>query len=442
MKAVLSGAHRVFVASAVVAAALAATPAIAADRAVAVTGGRIVPVDGPPIEKGTVVMAAGKIAAVGPSAAVPPGATVLDVTGQTVYPGLIDGLTTIGLTEIGSVPGSVDTAETGDINPHAKVWVAVHPQSELVPVARANGLTAVLTAPTGGLVSGQSALLRLAGDTPDALTVKTPVGMHVTYPSGREPFDVSRLFEEPELKTFEERQKEKKKNQEKQLLRLRNLLEEAKAYGAALDAAKAGRIPPPRPDLPLEALVPAARGELPVILRADAEDDIRGALAFAEERGLKLIIAGGLEAWRCADLLKQKDVAVLLNVERLPRRRADPYDAAYANPGLLWKAGVRFAIVSDDAWMARNLPYEAAMARAYGLPADAALRAITLSPAEIFGVAGRMGSITVGKDANLVVAGGDIMDHRTSVTHVFIDGVAQSLETRHTRLYEEFRSRP
>jgi imidazolonepropionase-like amidohydrolase len=409
---------------------------------VAIRGGRIVTVSGPVIEKGTVVVSGGKITAVGASVEVPAGAAVIDATGQTVYPGLIDGLTTLGLTEIGSVPGSVDTTETGDVNPHAEAWIAVNPHSELLPVARANGITAALAAPAGGLVSGQSALLRLAGTTPDALTVKTPVAMHMVYPTGRPAFDISRLFEEPELKTFEERQKDKKKHQEKDLKRLGNLLEEAKAYGAARAAAKAGRIPPPKPDLPLEALAPVARGEVPVVMRVDAEDDIRGAVKFAEEHGLKLIVAGGLEAWRVADLLKSKDVAVLVNVDRLPRRESDPYDAAYANPAALQQAGVRFAIVSDDASQSRNLPYEAAMARAYGLAADAALRAITLSPAEIFGVADRMGAIAVGGDADLFVATGDIMDPRSSVTHVLIDGREQSLETRHTRLYEEFKTRP
>jgi imidazolonepropionase-like amidohydrolase len=179
-----------------------------------------------------------------------------------------------------------------------------------------------------------------------------------------------------------------------------------------------------------------------MVIRADAEADIRGAAAFAREHGLKLIVAGGLDAWRCTDALKAADAAVLVQVDRLPRREADPYDAAYANAAALQRAGVRFAIVTDDASLSRNLPYQAAMARAFGLPADAALRAITLSPAEIFGVADRMGSIEVGKDANLFVASGDVMDHRTSVTHVFIDGVPQSLETRHTRLYKEFKDRP
>jgi imidazolonepropionase-like amidohydrolase len=425
------------------AAALAAggANAPAAEAVVAITGGRIVTVSGPVIERGTVVIEGGKIAAVGADVAVPDGATVVDAAGQTVYPGLIDGLTTLGLTEIGSVAGSVDVSETGDVNPQARAWVAVQPHSELIPVARANGITAALAAPQGGLVSGQSALIRLAGSTPDALVVKQPVAMHVVFPTGRPSFELARLFEEPELKTFAERQKEKRRNQDKALDDLRNLLEDAKAHAAALDAARAGGTAPAT-DLRLEALAPAARGELPVVVRADAEDDIRRAVAFAGERGLKLILAGGLEAWRVKDLLKEKDVAVLVNVDRLPLRESDAYDAAYANPAALAQAGVRFAIVSDDASQVRNLPYEAAMARAFGLPAEAALRAITLSPAEIFGVAGRMGSLDPGKDANLFVATGDIMDHRSEVTHVFIDGAPQSLETRHTRLYREFKDRP
>jgi imidazolonepropionase-like amidohydrolase len=421
---------------------LLASPALAADGRLAITGGRLVTVSGPVIERGTLVIEGGKITAIGADLPVPEGVTVLDATGKTVYPGLIDALTTLGLTEIGSVPGSVDVAETGDVNPHARAWIAVHPHSELIPVARANGITAVLAAPEGGLISGQSALVRLAGTTPDALTVKQPAAMHVVYPTGRPPFDPARFFEEPERKTFEERQKEKRRNQEKDLDRLKNLLEEAKAHAAALEAARTGTAAVPASDLRLEALATAARGELPVVIRADTEDDIRGAIAFAEQRGLKVIVAGGLEAWRVADLLKQRDVAVLVNVDRLPRRESDAYDAAYANPAALLQAGVRFAIVSDDASQVRNLPYQAAMARAFGLAAEAALRAITLAPAEILGVADRMGSLDPGKDANIFIATGDIMDHRSEVTHVFIDGVAQSLETRHTRLYREFKERP
>jgi imidazolonepropionase-like amidohydrolase len=417
---------------------LAASPAAAADGVVAIRGGRVLTVSGAVLERATIVMSGGKITAVGPEAEVPPGATVVDATGKWVYPGLIDGLTTMGLTEIGSVPGSVDTTETGDLNPHVRAWVALHAHSELIPVARANGVTAALAAPAGGLLSGQSALIRLSGTTPAALAVKAPAAMHAVYPTGRPPFDFARAFDEPELKTFEERQKEKKKNQEKDLRRLTHLLEDARAHRASLDDPSRA----PKVELALEALAPVARGEVPLVMRADAEEDIRGAIAFARERGVKLIVAGGLDAWRCADALKAADAAVLVEVDRLPRREADPYDAAYANAAFLHRAGVRFAIVTDDASQSRNLPYQAAMARAFGLPADAALRAITLAPAEIFGVADRMGSIEAGKDANVFIATGDVMDHRTSVTHVFIDGAPQSLETRHTRLYEEFKDRP
>ena len=416
-----------------------AAAALAADapRPVAIRGARIVTVSGPVIEKGTIVLSGGKIVAVGENAAIPGVAEVIDGTGKTVYPGLINGLTTLGLTEIGSVPGSVDTTETGDINPQARAWLAVQPHSDLIPIARANGVTVVLTAPQGGLVSGQSALLRLAGTTPEALTVKQPAAMHMVYPTGRPAFNLARLFEEPELKTFEDRVKDRRQNQEKELRRLGNLIEDARALGQ-----RRGANVPSDVDLAEEALGAVARGELPVVMRADAEDDIRGAVRFAGEHGLKLIIAGGLEAWRCAGLLKEKDVPVLLQVDRLPLRESDRYDASFTNPSALHRAGVRFAIVSDDAADTRNLPYEAAMARAYGLPADVALRAITLSPAEIFGVADRLGALAVGKDADVFVATGDIMDTRTQVTHVFVDGAPQSLETRHTRLYREFKDRP
>jgi imidazolonepropionase-like amidohydrolase len=413
----------------------------AEERTLVIKDARVVRVDAPTLEKGTVVVTGGRIVAVDESAAVPPGATVIEAAGKTLYPGLIDGLTTLGLTEIGSVAGSVDTTEVGDVNPHARVWVAVHPHSELLPVARANGVTTALAAPAGGLVSGQSALIRLAGDTPEALVVKAPAAMHAVYPTGRPPFDFARFFEEPELKTFEERQKDKRKNQEKDLQRLANLLAEAKAFAAGAEASRAGGSAA-TPDAALQALAPVARGEVPLVFRADAEDDIRGAVKFAGDNGLKLVIAGGLDAWRCASLLKEKDVPVLVNVDRLPAHETDPYDAAYANAGLLQQAGVRFAIVSDDASLSRNLPYEAAMARAFGLPAEAALRAITLSPAEIFGVADRLGSITVGKAANLFLATGDVMDHRSQVTDVIVDGVPQSIETRHTRLYQQFKDRP
>lgn len=422
--------------------ALAALPLAAQDVPLAITNARVVTVSGPVIERGTVVVSQGRIVAVGSDVAVPPGATLVDGAGKSLYPGLFDALTSLGLVEVASVAATVDTTEVGEVNPHARAWVALHPDSELVPVARANGVTTVLSAPQGGLVSGQSAVVRLAGTTPEAMTLRAPAALHLVYPSGRPERAASGPAEEPEPKTLEKRLEEKEKNQEKALARLAALFAEAKAHAAAVAEAGRGTRPLPETSLVLEALAPFVRGEAPVVVRADDEDDIRGAVRLASDQGLRLVIAGGLEAWRCASLLKERDVAVLLKVHRLPARESDPYDAPYASAAVLHRAGVRFAIVTDDAENVRNLPYEAAMAAAYGLPPDEALRAITLSPAEILGVADRVGAIAPGRDATLVLAEGDILDTRTRVTHVFVDGVPQPLETRHTRLYDRYKDRP
>lgn len=415
-----------------------AAKAPAADSALVITGARVVTVSGAVLENASIVIQNGRIASVGSGLTAPAGARVIDGKGKTVYPGLFDALTTLGLAEVtGNAPGTVDTAETGDVNPHAKAWVALHPDSELLPVARAFGITTAVTAPRGGLISGQSAVIRTVGDTPMALTVKGPAAMQMSYPSGAAVVDLSQGPPNPEPKTFEQRVQDRKKNQEKELRRLKSLLEEARAYGEGLASGASLKV-----DLPMEALALAASGKIPVVMRANAENDIKGAIKFANENKLKLIIAGGAEAWRCTEDLKKNDVPVLIGVDQLPTREADPYDAAYANAATLHKAGVRFAIVTDDASNSRNLPFEAAMAFAFGLPREAALRAITLSPAEIFGMSASLGSIEVGKTATLIIANGDILDHRTSITNVIIDGQETSLDNKHQRLYERYKARP
>ena len=429
-----------FVKSLALVAALALSPrtAGAADPPLVITGARVVTVSGPTLENASIVVADGKIASIGTGLTAPSGARVIDGRGKTVYPGLFDALTTLGLTEVGQgAPGTVDTNETGDVNPHAKAAVALHADSELIPVARAFGITNALSAPGGGLISGQSVVIRLSGDTQAALTVKSPVAMHMRYPSGAPVFDFSQGIPEIEPKTFEQRLQDRKKNQEKELLKLHGLLEEARAFGAGLSSGANLKV-----DLPMEALSLAASGRIPVVMRANSETEIKGAITFATDNKLKLIIAGGAEAWRCVDELKKSDIPVLLGVDQLPTREADPYDAAYANAATLNRGGVRFAIVTDDASNSRNLPFEAAMAHAFGLPADAAIRAITLSPAEILGVSSMLGSIEVGKSATLIMTNGDILDHRTSITGVVIDGKEMSLDNKHLRLYERYKARP
>jgi hypothetical protein len=425
-------------ANAVAVAVLFSAGAHAADTALVITGAKVVTVSGAVLENASIVIQNGKITSVGTGLTAPAGARVIDGKGKTVYPGLFDGLTTLGLAEVtGNAPGTVDTNETGDVNPHAKSWVALHPDSELLPVARAFGITTALAAPGGGLISGQSAVIRTFGDTPSALTVKGPAAMHMRYPTGAAVVDLSQGPPNPEPKTFEQRLQDRKKNQEKELLKLKGLLEESRAYGEGLSAGSSLKV-----DLPMGGLALAAAGKIPVVMRANAEADIKGAIKFAADNKLKLIIAGGAEAWRCVEDLKKNDVAVLITVEQLPTREGDPYDSAYANAATLHKAGVRFAIVTDDASNSRNLPFEAAMAFAYGLPREAAIRAITLSPAEIYGVATTHGSIEVGKTATLIVTNGDILDHRTSITNVIVDGQETSLDNKHLRLYERYKARP
>ena len=420
-----------------------AASAFAADGPLVIAGARVVTVSGAVLENTSIIIQNGRISSVGSGLTAPAGARIIDGKGKTVYPGLFDGLTYLGLAEVTQgAPGTVDMNETGDINPHAKTWVALHPDSELLPVARAFGITTALSAPgsaQGGqsLIAGQSAVIRTIGDTPMALTVKAPVAMHMRFPTGAPVIDFSQGFPNIEPKTFEQRVQERKKNQEKELLRLKGLLEEARAYGEGQAAGTALKV-----DLPMEALALAAMGKIPVVMRVNAEADIKSAIKFATDNKLKLIIAGGAEAWRCAEDLKKSDVAVLMGVDQLPTREGDPYDAAYANAATLHKTGVRFAIVTDDASNSRNLPFEAAMAFAFGLPREAAIRSITLSPAEIFGVAQSLGSIEVGKTATLILANGDILDHRTSITNVIIDGQETSLDNKHQRLYEKYRARP
>ena len=293
--------NRSFIATAISISLCAFSAAHAADAPIVITGARIVTVSGPVLENASIVIQNGKIASVGTSLTAPAGARMIDGRGKTVYPGLFDALTTLGLVEVNQgANGTVDTSELGDVNPHAKSWVALHPESELLSVARAFGITNSVSAPVGGLISGQSAVIRTVGDTPAALTVKAGVAMHMRYPTGAPVFDFSQGIPNIEPKTFEQRVQERKKNQEKELLKLHGLLEEARAYGEGIAAGASLRV-----DLPMEGLSPAAMGKMPVVMRADAEADIRGAIKFANENKLKLIVAGGAEAWRCTDDLKK-----------------------------------------------------------------------------------------------------------------------------------------
>ncbi|HWO00550.1 MAG TPA: amidohydrolase family protein [Blastocatellia bacterium] len=404
----------------------------------AIKDARIVTVTGPVIENGTVVVANGKIAAVGASASIPAGAKIIDAKGLSVYPGMMDSDTEMGLTEIGAVSGSVDTNEIGDNNANIHVDVAIHPDSSHIAVTRVNGVTTVLTAPRGGLIAGQSAILDLDGWTPREMVLKSPVAMHINWPgAGGRGGEFANFGQQRSIT-------EVRREQDKQIENLKKILRDAVTYADAKDArAKDPSLPKQNVDLKLDALIPVVRGQMPVVINADLERDIKNVIAFADEMKLKAIISGGVEAYKVADQLKAKGIAVIVGpVLRLPAKEDDGYDAAFANAGLLSKAGVKIAFQTNDSAYSRNLPYQAGMAAAFGLPKEEALKAVTIYPAEIFGVADRVGSIEKGKIANLIITDGDPLEIRTQIKHVFINGRDIPLTSRHTELYEKYKARP
>lgn len=403
----------------------------------AIRNATIYPVTSAPIPNGTIVFANGVITAIGANASVPSGATVIDGTGLSVYPGLIDSGTNIGLTEMDSVAGTVDTTELGDMNPNARTAVAINPHTEVIPVTRVNGITNALVVPEGGIISGESALIQLAGWTPKQMVVKDHVAMHFRFPRLRAGGFGDQAQDE-------EAEKERKKAYTKDVDRLRDLLRDAQAYGRAAGArSKDLKVERFDRDLVLEALVPVVEGREAVIVHANSARDIKAALKFADEFKLKVILAGAQDAARVIPDLKSRNIPVILGpILALPAREDDPYDVLFTNAKALHDAGILFSIQTTDAHNARNLPYNAAACAAFGLPKDEALKAITIYPAQIFGVADKLGSLEVGKVANVIVTDGDPLEIRTNVKRVFIGGEDIVMDSRHTLLYEKFRNRP
>jgi imidazolonepropionase-like amidohydrolase len=405
---------------------------------VVIRNATIVPVTGSRIQNGSIVLRGDRIEALGADVAAPSDARVIDGTGLFVYPGMIDGGTHLGLTEIGSVPGGEDTQEVGDFNPHNVALTAVNPHSELIPVTRVNGVTTVITAGEGGLISGQAGLIDLMGWTPAEMAVRRQAGMVVSYPSlGGGGFGGGGGGFGGQQRSESERREEL----DRRTRSLRSYFADAKAYadmkGRVVNAGGVRKV-----NQAMEAMTPIMRGEVPAIFDVTTADQIRGVLALADTFGIKVVLRGAREAWRLADTLAMRKIPVIVGPLTSVPGADDPYDMTYANPGVLARAGVKVAFQTSDAANSRNLPYNAALAVAYGLDADAALRALTINAAEIFGVADRYGSLAPGKIANVVVTTGDPMDVRSVVRHLFIRGRPVPLDDRHTRLYEQFRARP
>ena len=407
-----------------------------AGETVAIVNARIVPVTSAPIERGTIVIADGKISAMGAKAAIPAGARRIEGAGLTVHPGWIDAYSSAGLSEISSVKGSMDVTELGPFNPQSQAWIAVNPHSEMIRTARVNGVTSVLAAPAGNLISGTASAVNLQGKYPNEMVLRPRVGVVINVPS------IDRPVERPAgppgggPPPLEERRRRVSEDTAK----LKQFLREAKAYTEMRTRLeKAGGSFTAGRDAALEAMVPVMRGESAAICVADHFREIRAAVGLGDEFGMKVIIAGGAEAAKVAGLLKEKDVPVLYSaIYSLPRTASDPYDVNFATPEVLRRAGVRFAIVTASSADVRNLPYEAAHAAAYGLEKEDAVKAISLWPAEILGIAGKVGSLETGKLANLLVTRGDPLDVRSEVRYVFIEGKMIPLESRNSEQADKF----
>lgn len=412
-------------------------PAPAQKNPLVFKGATIHTVSNGDIANGQIVIEKGRITALGTNPTVPSNAKVIDVTGKHIYPGMIAANTVIGIAEVQSVRATADFAEAGAINPNARAIVAVNPDSELIPVTRVNGVLAALSVPSAGpagMINGTSALVQLDGWTWEDMTVQAEVGLHISVPFMR--FNPE-LFPPP----LDARLDELRKTSAQRVKMLEDAFDSAIAYRDARAAKDGTQI-----DVRWEAMLPVLAGKRPVFMHAQDAAQIRFALNFAQRYQLKLVVVGGMDAPMFADTLRDRKVPVIITgIHKLPQRRGAEYDDAYRLASKLSLAGVSFCIArggaDDDAHNERNLPYEAAVAVSFGLDPNEALKAVTLYPAQILGVADKLGSLEVGKFANLFVSDGNPMETMTKIEQVFIQGRPVDLTTKQSRLTEKYQQK-
>jgi imidazolonepropionase-like amidohydrolase len=393
-----------------------------------IKGGTIVNPGGQRIPNANILIRDNRIVEIGASASAAD-AKVIDATGKYIYPGMIDANTGLGLQDIGSVQTMSLRSELGDFNPHIRALVGLNVESELLGVTRMNGVTSVVTSPAGGTISGQAALINTAGWNWEDLSVVKSAGMVFTLPGsggrggrgggGGGGRGRGGATANPNLAAD-----------------FQQFMSESKAYN---DARAAGAT---KLDLIYEAMRPLYRREIPGIFNANSDADILNAIAFGEKWGIRVVIQGGADAWKVRKVLADKKIPVILNsIESAPGDSV-PYDEIYAQPGLLYDAGVHFAFSTGQGSNSRHVAFHAALAEAYGLAPEGALKALTIWPAEIFGADKEIGSVEKGKLANLFITTGDPLDLRTQVNYVFIKGRDMPFDDRQTRLYLKYKGRP
>lgn len=421
-----------FVAAAALVATASTAPTTAAAQAGAgeegsflIKGGTIVNPGGQRLVNTNILIRNHRIVEIG-GAATATDAKVIDATGKFIYPGMIDPNTGIGLSEIGSVQTTNFRSEMGEFNPHMRALVGLNVESEILGVTRMNGVTSVVTSPAGGVISGQAALINTAGWTWEDLAVTKSVGMMINLPGAGGGGSGGRggrgggggAVNANVVADFE------------------RFMTEARDYDKGRTAGSA------KLDLIYEAMRPVFNKTTPAIIPCGNEASIRAAIAFGEKWGIRVVLQGASDAWKIRKFIADKNIPIILgSIESAPGDD-QPYDEIYAAPGLLNEAGVKFAFSTGGGSNARHVVFHAALAVAYGLPADAALKALTIWPAEILGADKEIGSIAKGKLANLFITSGDPMDLRTQVVEVFIKGRMLAADDRHSRLYAKYKSRP
>jgi len=420
-------------------ATLVAAPIAATAAPVAYVNATLHPVDAPAIVGGTLLIDDGRIVAVGAAGDVALGdATLVDLGGAHVWPGMIDAVTNLGLIEVGAVRATVDTREMGDFNPDLRAEVAVHPDSRRLPVAATGGVLTAHVVPDGELFLGSSAAIRVDGWTWEEMTLAAPLGQHLRYPQQR--FRRGWWNSAPDAEEkFEKRKRELER-------RLDELIGAARGYDAARRAAEAGTGPTVDLDLRFEALRPLVAGEATLFLHAEERTQIEKALDWVGEHGFgRVVLVSGPDAAHFAERLAAARIPVVVqDVLTLPARTWEPYDTPFTAAARLHAAGVAIAFGDGgDSSNARNLPFHAAQAVAFGLPAEAAHRALTLGAAEILGIADRVGSLSPGKEATFFVATGDPLDVRTRIERVVVRGAEYDFARDPQRqLWERYRNRP